>query len=117
LALLKTKEVTIMSYTITLKNGSFFFAGSIAIVGNGNSVTVEEPLEVNVIKAINISQLSGVIDSDVPLYVEETSEANIFIESEVAEEATTPEEKTDSETTVVEEPEVEKKGGRKTKRG
>lgn len=106
-----------MSYTITLKNGSFFFAGTIAIVGNGNSVTVEGPLEVSVIKAINISQLSGVIDSDVPLYVEETLETNIFIESEVVEETTTPEEVTDSEPTKVEELESEKKGGRKTKRG
>lgn len=106
-----------MSYTITLKNGSFFFAGAIAIVGNGNSVTVEEPLEVNVIKAINISQLSGVIDSDVPLYVEETLETNIFIESEVAEEATTLKEEADSEPTKVEELEPERKGGRKTKRG
>jgi hypothetical protein len=110
-----------MSYTIKLKHGSFFFAGEISITGKGSSVTVDGPLAVNTIRAINASEASGIIESNVPIYVEETVEANIFIQGEVAEEAT--EEKASEEVTAVEavveseEQETEKKGGRRTKRG
>lgn len=110
-----------MSYTIKLKHGSFFFAGEISITGKGNSITVDGPLAVNTIRAINASEASGIIESNVPIYVEETVEANIFIQSEVTEEVAEenkPEEATTVETVVeAEGQESEKKGGRRTKRG
>lgn len=108
-----------MNYTITLKYGAFFFAGDVTIAGTGNSITVKaDELDRNTIKAINAAQASGVIDSDVPIYVEETSEAHIFIESEVVEETAVEVESNEEEVPAQEETEVTKKTtGRKNKRG
>lgn len=115
-----------MSYSITLKHGAFFFAGKIGVAGNGSTVTIEESdLDNYTIKAINSAQLSGIIETDVPILLEDTFQADILVESEVTEVA---EEKEEEEVEEVEEtvdeslPSIEtvsidEKIGKKNKRG
>ena len=113
-----------MNYKITLKYGAFFFAGKIGVAGNGNTIKVEESeLDPYTIKAINSAQMNGIIDTDIPILLEDTFQTDISIESEVTEEVVEViEEKveeveaTESET-VLTATETDRKVGKKNKRG
>ena len=113
-----------MNYKITLKYGAFFFAGKIGVAGNGNTIEVEESeLDPYTIKAINSAQMNGIIDTDIPILLEDTFQTDISIESEVTEEVVEViEEKfeevevTESET-ILTTTETDRKVGKKNKRG
>jgi hypothetical protein len=109
-----------MSYSITLKHGAFFFAGKIGVAGNGSTVTIEESdLDNYTIKAINSAQLSGIIETDVPILLEDTFQADILVESEVTEVAEEKEEEetVDESLPSIETVSIDEKIGKKNKRG
>lgn len=107
-----------MTYTVTLKHGSFFFSGPIAIAGLGNSVLVDESqLDYESTKAILAAKTSGIIDTDIPEYVQDTFQADISIQDEVTEivdDVEVAEEVQESDDEV---PETTRRGGKKNKRG